>query len=206
MRNLRYALGLTVAALLLVPVSAQNLDVELQRATQKEIVSGDLKAAIEEYKKIVARAGTNRPVAAQALVRMAECYQRLGDAEARKIYERVVREFPDRKEEVALARARLGGGAATQNAGVVTRQVWTGPKVDAYGTVSPDGRFLSFTDWDTGDLALHDFVTGQDRRLTNKGTWQDSPAFALLSAISRDGKQVAYEWLTESPITSSNSG
>ena len=98
MRTLRYALALAVAALLLVPVSAQNLDAELQRATQKEIVTGDLKAAIEEYKKIVARAGTNRPVAAQALVHMAECYQKLGDAESGKIYERVLREFSDQTE------------------------------------------------------------------------------------------------------------
>lgn len=38
---------------------------------------------------------TDRAVVATALVRMAECYQKLGDAESRKIYERVAREFAD---------------------------------------------------------------------------------------------------------------
>jgi Tol biopolymer transport system component len=66
--------------------------------------------------------------------------------------------------------------------------------VDVEGTVSPDGRFLSYVDWETGDLALHDFATGGDRRLTNKGTWAQSDEFAEESTISRDGKQVAYSW------------
>ena len=74
------------------------------------------------------------------------------------------------------------------------RQVWSGPKVDLQGTVSPDGRYLSYVDWDTGDLALHDFVGNSHRRLTNKGNWTQNSEFAEESAISRDGKQVAYSW------------
>jgi Tol biopolymer transport system component len=167
-----------------------NAEAALKAAMDKEVVQGDLKGAIEQYKKIAE--SKDRSLAAKALIRMAECYQKLGDAESRKIYEQVVKDYADQKEAVAFARARLG--APTQNAGIITRQVWTGPKVDAYGTVSPDGRFLSFTDWDTGDLALHDFATGQDRHLTNKGTWEQSDEQAILSTISRDGKQVAYEW------------
>jgi len=84
--------------------------------------------------------------------------------------------------------------ASAQNAGAVNRQVWTGKKVDPSGTVSSDGRLLSFTDWETGDLSIRDLTTGQDRRLTNKGTWEDSQEFASRSAISRDGKHVAYGW------------
>jgi Tol biopolymer transport system component len=84
--------------------------------------------------------------------------------------------------------------ASAQDAGAVNRQLWTGEKVDPSGTVSSDGRLLSFTDWKTGDLSLHDLTTGQDRRLTNKGTWDDSQEFASRSAISRDGKRVAYGW------------
>ena len=61
-----------------------------------------------------------------------------------------------------------------------------------YGSVSPDGRVISFTDWDTGDLALHDVTTGQNRRLTtNKKDWD---AYAIGSAISRDGRHIAYGW------------
>ena len=194
MRIQRIAMTLAASVALLAPLAAQNLDVELQRAIQQETVTGDLKAAISQYKKIVARAGSNRGIAAKALVHMAECYQKAGDAEARKVYEQVVREYGDQKEAVAIARTRLGGGATNLNSGIITRQVWTGPKVDAYGRISPDGRFLTYTDWGTGDLALHDLTTGQDRHLTNKGTWNDSAEWAFMSAVSRDGKQVAYGW------------
>ena len=58
------------------------------------------------------------------------------------------------------------------------------------GAPSPDGRYLSFTDWRTGNLALHDLATGEDRSLTNEGY----PGFANVSVPSPDGTQVAYNW------------
>ena len=192
MRTQRIAMTLAAAAALLAPLPAQNLDVEFQRAIQQETVAGDLKAAISEYKKIVVHAGSNRAIAAKALVHMADCYQKLGDSESRKIYEQIMREYSDQKEAAAVAQRKLGSGAS--NSEVTTRQMWTGPKVNNYGTVSPDGRFLSFTDFETGDLAIHDLTSGQDRRLTNKGTWEQSSWQAIQSVISRDGKQVAYDW------------
>ena len=63
------------------------------------------------------------------------------------------------------------------------------------GAISPDGRFLFYTDWSTGDLALQDLKTGEKRHLTNKGSWEKSSEFAQREqAISPDGKQVAYAW------------
>jgi Tol biopolymer transport system component len=198
-------IGVAIVSLGGVMLNAQSVrsaDVEMKAAQQKADVEGDLKGAIEDYKKIVARAGANRALAAEALVRMAECYQKLGDAQARKIFEQVVRDYADQTDPVKLARARLGVTLAARNTGITTRQVWTGPSVDAYGSVSADGRVISFTDWETGDLALHDLTTGRDRRLTNKKGWSD-PAFAEGSAISRDGTHVAYAWLLVSPTVSS---
>ena len=55
-----------------MPAPLQNKElpeVLLQRAIQKETVDGDLKAAIEQYRK-VAQSGI-RPLAAKALVHMA---------------------------------------------------------------------------------------------------------------------------------------
>jgi Tol biopolymer transport system component len=78
---------------------------------------------------------------------------------------------------------------------IVTRRVWAGPGVDLTGSPSPDGTFLSFVDWTTGDLAIRDLATGASRHLTDKGPWSESEQMALFSAVSRDGRHVAYSWL-----------
>ena len=66
------------------------------------------------------------------------------------------------------------------------------------GAISPDGRFLTYTDWSTGDLVLQDLMTGEKRHLTNKGSWLESSEFAEWEqAISPDSKQVAYAWHIE---------
>ena len=165
-------------------------DVTLQRAIRKETLEGDLKGAIALYEKTLSEAKNDRAVAAKALVRMAECHQKLGDSESQKIYERVLREYGDQKEAAEVARKKIGEKTA-KNAGIVTRTVWT--KAESWGSVSPDGRYLSLADKQTGDLALHDLVTGEDRHLTNH-TAGAKREFSDFSIISPDGKQVAYVW------------
>jgi Tol biopolymer transport system component len=164
-------------------------EVELQSAIRTETVKGDLGAAIAEYEAIVRRHGTtDRAVAAAALVRMAGCHQKMGDAKAREIYERVVREYAD-QPAAAEARERLGTGGAGRAAAMEYRRLWAGKEA---------GRWLSFTDWSTGDLAVRDLTTGSVRRLTNTGGWTASDAWAEGSAISPDGRSVAYVWYVES--------
>ena len=76
-------------------------EVDLQAAIRMETVEGDLKGAIELYKKIAAQPGAGRATVATALLRMGQCYEKLGDSEARKAYERVVRDYADQAEIVA---------------------------------------------------------------------------------------------------------
>jgi Tol biopolymer transport system component len=188
-----------VAAALAGPAwgqSADRAEVALHAAMKKESVDGDLKGAIEAYKKLAQ--GKDRAVAAKALVRMGQCYEKLGDAEARKAYERVVRDFGDQKDPAETARTRLAAleraGGLSHPTGITLRKVWAIDSVSLTGSPSPDGRYHSFRDMETGDLALRDLVTGQNRRLTNKGTWKDSNEFAHVSVISGDGRQIAYAW------------
>ena len=193
MRRTIFAL-IAVAMLLAGNVAAQQKarpEVDLQAAIRTETVDGDLKGAIEQYQRL--STNSDRTVAAQALLRMGQCYEKLGSAEARQAYELAVRDFADQVTVVTIAQARLIALNGIRP-GAAYRQVWTGPKVDTDGRVSLDGRYLSYVDWETGDLALHDFANGSDRRLTNKGSWEKSSEFAEESAISRDGKQVAYAW------------
>ena len=60
---------------------------------------------------------------------------------------------------------------------------------------SSDGRFMVFTDWDSGDLATRDMSTGQVKRFMVKpGTWKDSQAFGEEPVLSPDLRQIAYFW------------
>src|SRR5512139_521956 len=79
----------------------------LQKAILLETVDGNLQAAIDQYKKIVAENGGNRVVAARALLQLAGCYEKLGEAQARGTYERLIANYPEQTTEVATARARL---------------------------------------------------------------------------------------------------
>ncbi len=65
---------------------------------------------------------------------------------------------------------------------------------DITGQVSPDGRYISFVDWSTGNLTVQELATGENRHLTQKGTWLDSDDYALGSRISSDSRRVAYAW------------
>src|SRR5438477_12348962 len=95
----RFMLALMTAGALLMPMrpAAQDRsDVALRAAMETETIKGDLKGAIEQYRKLTG--SRDRAIAAQALVRMADCYQKLGDMQARKIFEQVVRDYADQKE------------------------------------------------------------------------------------------------------------
>ena len=73
---------------------------------------------------------------------------------------------------------------------LTTRRLWSGPEVDSLGSPSPDGKLLSFVDWNTGDLALRDLATGKTRSIAkSRGDVSD---FAYRSVFSPDGKRVAY--------------
>jgi hypothetical protein len=89
-----------------------SADVALRAAIQTEVVDGDLQGAIRQYEAIAS--GGNRAAAALALLRMGRCYERLGEANARQAYERVVRQFADQKEAAREAGARLAAMPGAQ--------------------------------------------------------------------------------------------
>src|SRR5688572_6033154 len=71
-------------------------EVALRAAMETKTVNGDLKGAIRQYEKVAQ--GNDRAIAAKALVRMAGCYTKLGDAQAEKVYRKVLREFADQAQ------------------------------------------------------------------------------------------------------------
>src|SRR5689334_2123704 len=89
---IRGAAAVLCAALILPAQKADSAESLLQAATKKELVDGNLLAAMEGYKKALTAAKGNRAVAAKALLRLGECYEKQGNAEAQRSYERLVRE------------------------------------------------------------------------------------------------------------------
>ncbi|HEX9729328.1 MAG TPA: hypothetical protein VGA37_12550 [Gemmatimonadales bacterium] len=95
-------------------------------------------------------------------------------------------------------RVVLGGAidlsATTLNSaeGAAVRRVWA--RAGDYASPSPDGRYIAFVDWETGDVAVHDLENGQNRRLTNKGTWTENGSWAEEPLFSPDGGRVAFSY------------
>jgi Tol biopolymer transport system component len=193
-----------LAAALVAGQKPNQADVQLKAAMSKELVDGDLKGAIELYQKIIATSGGNRNIVAQALVQMGQCYEKLGQKEARSAYERVLREFADQSEPARLARQRLAALAPVATAvpassaapDMTVRRVWSqhGTLATVAGPPSPDGHYLPYYNGDMGDIWVHDFTTGQNRRLfLKKGDW-DSNEEATNPVFAPDSRRLAYTW------------
>jgi Tol biopolymer transport system component len=173
---------------------AQSTSELLEKGLYTEDTVGELDAAIKIYQRIVAGAEKNRSYAARAQYRLGMCYLKKGKKrEAVIAFRKLIDQFPKQTKPVARAKARLSAmGLPTTT--VVTRQVWA-PALDDMGQPSPDRRYLSYVNWKEGNLAVHDFKTGENRDLTDEGTWEKPIKFCDVSIWSPDSRQVAYFWM-----------
>jgi Tol biopolymer transport system component len=198
MKRIAIAICLTALALPVVfrlRADDRKANVLLQAGLSKETIQGDLPGAIEQYQKAVKEAGTNHALAVKALLQIAECYQKLGDSQSRKIYEQIIRDYADQKDAAATARTKLASSqTAPAGSGITLRQVWSAGRFSGNDGISPDGRYLSYMDLSSGvdELAIRDLSNGQNRALV-KGV---KGSFINRSIFSPDGKQVAYEVTT----------
>ncbi len=184
--------GATLSLIVAAPQKEASAAAQLQAAINKETVEADLSAAIKQYGAIVAEyAKTDRAVTAMAMVHMADCYQKMGDAESRKILKQVVREYADQKEAVTLARARLGGSSTVRETGMVARQIWTDPMPSAEASIASDGRTLSAIT-SSLDVAIRDIASNQATALTF--STDPRSGFVEWPVLSQDLRQVAYAW------------
>lgn len=181
----------------------QSAEQLYQSGIYKEEVEGQLEKAIEIYQTIVKQFPGNREIAAKAQLHIGLCYEKLGFKEAEKAFQKVVENYPEQAEAVKKAKEKLSILLKAQamvekgDKEFKIKQVWAGPDVDFNGKISPNGKYLSYIDWSTGDLAVLEIETGKKRRLTDKGPWTKSSDFALFSTWSPDSMQVAYNWFTQ---------
>ncbi|MFH1250335.1 MAG: tetratricopeptide repeat protein [bacterium] len=160
---------------------------------------GVLNGAINLFNDIIKKYPKEREYAAKSQLYIGLCYEKSGVKEAQKAYQKVINSYPEQTEAVKLANEKLSlllkAGTTAKSTEITIRRVWAGTGTSWEGGPSPDGRYLSYTDWETGDLAVHDLVTGENLRLTKKVSWAASSESAGRSLFSPDGKLVAYTWL-----------
>ena len=197
-----------LGALLSLAGSVRQIDdpgVLLRTALEKEEVDGDLQGAIDLYKQIITQYEGYRAIAAKAQLHIGLCYEKLGLKEAQKAFQSVIDKYPEQSESVKKAREKLSllqkikDVVEKKSKNFQARQLQIGRDVySSMGKVSPDGKYISYVDWMTGNLAMKEISTGEKTLLTKKGSWkEDANEFAMESVWDRDGKRLAYIWENE---------
>ena len=200
MKRFFILLAVITLTALSIPAFAQRTkeaEVLYHRGVQLEEVKGELKEAIAVYEKLLKEFVDVRTIAAQALLRMGNCYEKLGQKESQAAYQRILRDFADQAEIVARARVRLAALAGPgAGGGLVARRVLTDAS-DVGEVLTADGKFIRGLDWDKGDVVQFEIAGGQITRITNRGPWSETEASYEYQAFSRDGKQIAYNSYTK---------
>ena len=194
-------LAIIIVLLFVSPAFSQSANDLFQQALVMERSEGKLLDANEIYERVIAT-GTDRALSAKALIRMGDNYERLGLRLARQAYQRVLDNYSEQQDTARIARDRLSFLLASMaeielvsfENGVFKTHVMDIP--DTMGKVSPDGRFLSYVDWNSGNVEILDLKTGKRKLVSSDGSWaEDELAFGDVSIWSPDSKELMYLWL-----------
>ncbi len=171
----------------------------LSEAVYQEEINGDLDEAIKIYLSVINQYPDNRNVCAEAYFHLGMSYEKLGRQDAMQAYREVIQNYGDQEDIVARARERLSRleqpvTKPEEPEGLKIRQIWKNNLLDDLGTVSYDGRFRSYVDWGLGNVGIHNLMTDEKKVLTTDANLGESWQFADNTAISRNGKQIAYSW------------
>ena len=130
---------------------AQTAEKLYQEGVRLEEVKGNLEQAIEIYKNVVGKFPANQSLAAKSLLHMGRCYEKLGKDEAKKAYERIIKEYASQPDVVTEARARLAvlmDGTKLVGSPIARRLISGSvqPKINNPRTMapSPDGRWVAY--------------------------------------------------------------
>lgn len=184
----------------IIPAYSQRAEQQYQKGLMQEESEGNLPEAINIFNSIVENQNAEKSIQAKALLHVGLCYEKMGKQEATKAYQKLVNNFPSQKNEVAIAKERLSKLILAEQANVQTSSVMTNKKiwedfdVDNCGQISPNGKYFSYTDWNTGDLAVYEIETGKKRNLTKIGQGNDYEQYVYTSKWTPDGKKLYYSY------------
>ena len=107
---------------------------------------GDLKGAIKLFNGIVKKYPDEREYAAKSQLYIGLCYEKLGLREAQKAFQKVVDNYPEQQQEVAVAKEKLASMAEALEK-VPHKPTFRKIRIPANpgnGLLSPDGKRLAF--------------------------------------------------------------
>jgi len=179
--------------------SQQSAAEHFEKAFYYEDVQGDLQKAIELYEQILKQFPKNREVAAKAQLHIGLCYEKLGLKKAQNAFQKVIDNYPERQQEVAVAKERISAlsKALEKIPPEPTFRKIRIPANPGGGVLSPDGKNLVFASegciW---SVPIHGKVdpdiAGAPVRLTEATETMRAWDWGGMLALSADGKWIAF--------------
>jgi Tol biopolymer transport system component len=196
------AIGLAVAvSVTFARQDSAQYKVLFEKAKFTMETKGDLAGAIALFEEIIRKYPNEREYAAQALLQIGLCYEKLGVEGARGAYQRLIKNYPGQTAAVAVAQERLDNLlravslAKKGEQDITIRKVLT-PKGELLTeAISPDGKYLAdigdFVN-NRGELRITEILTGKERFLRTEGPncWQGPYA----PRWSPDSTKLAVMW------------
>lgn len=149
---------------------------------QSHFMAGQFDAAQATFAKLIEQYPASAIVPATELM-----VERVGRA---KDIEEKIRAIAEARMRLAALQRDIG------NPELTVRKAWDSIQgvMGNNMAISPDGRYLSFCNWENGNLAVRDLATGENRDITDDATWYGAQSHAIDNTWSPDGKQVACYW------------
>src|SRR5688500_14642020 len=190
-----------LATTLVPPISAQSAPQLFQQALSKEQGEGKPQEAIQLYRRIIGDPAADRALKARALLQIGRCHEKLGNEEARKAYDDLLRQYPDQQDAATQARSRLAAMAAPASpSGAAGSSGPVARKLDLpSGVPSPDGQYFAYHD--DGDLTVRDLRTGQTRKIVKHTEAEELEGEFIWT---RDSKRIVYNWFYIPPQQADN--
>ena len=164
------------------PLQAQQAPAEagalLQKAIEKEDVDGDLKSAMDIYRKVADDNSAQRELRARALLGLGRCDEKLG-RQAKQVYEQIVRDYGDQPAAVQARKRLIEITQQEHPASIRERRIeWS--RLGLMGPADTDGERAVYKAADNlyfGDLG------GRNKRLitsTKRFGWVPCRDFSLV--------------------------